>query len=157
LSFSSSAVAIGEKVGKKRNCSWLDPGPSSLQLLVVIENRLQKTAFLFRLRVIRNKPSAAAMTFRFLPADSLAAVRMPVGQTVLLNPALLPSGSCIEVLDGVARVYCPCEETVANRTPRIDQRKRECDTLAAFPEKWTGGEPCAPAAFHKSSIGSAKL
>jgi hypothetical protein len=82
-----------------------------LQLLVVIENRLQKAAFLFRLRVIRNKPSAAAMSFRFLPADSLAAVRMPVGQTVLLNPALLPSGSCIEVLDGVARVYCPCEET----------------------------------------------
>ena len=82
-----------------------------MQLLVVIENRLQKAAFLFRLRVILNKPSAAAMSFRFLPADSLAAVRMPVGQTVLLNPALRPSGSCIEVLDGVARVFCPCEET----------------------------------------------
>ena len=36
---------------------------------------------------------------------------MPVGQTVLLDPALRPAGSCIEVLDGMARVYCPCEET----------------------------------------------
>ena len=51
------------------------------------------------------------MSFRFLPADSLAAVRMPVGQTVLLVPALRLTGSCIEVLEGVARVYCPCEET----------------------------------------------
>ena len=36
---------------------------------------------------------------------------MPVGQTVLLDPALRPGGSCIEVLEGMARVYCPCEET----------------------------------------------
>jgi hypothetical protein len=51
------------------------------------------------------------MSFRFLPDDPVAAVRMPAGQTVLLDPARRPSGSCIEVLDGVARVYCPCEET----------------------------------------------
>ena len=51
------------------------------------------------------------MCFHFLPADSLAAMRMPAGQTVLLDPAHRPSGSFIEVLDWVARVYCPCEET----------------------------------------------
>lgn len=51
------------------------------------------------------------MTLRALPELSLNAVRMPVGQTVLLDPALRPAGSCIEVLEGMARVYCPCEET----------------------------------------------
>ena len=51
------------------------------------------------------------MRVRFLPDAPLNAVRMPVGQTVLLDPSLRPQGSCIEVLDGMARVYCPCEET----------------------------------------------
>ncbi|MEB3235912.1 MAG: helix-turn-helix domain-containing protein [Cyanobacteriota bacterium] len=40
-----------------------------------------------------------------------AAVRLPIGQSVLLDPGLRPAGSCLEVLDGIARVYCPCEET----------------------------------------------
>jgi len=40
-----------------------------------------------------------------------AAVRLPLGQSVLLDPGLRPEGSCLEVLEGVARVYCPCEET----------------------------------------------
>ena len=45
-------------------------------------------------------------------ADSTAsAVRLPVGQVVLLDPVLRPQASCIEVLEGMARVYCPCEET----------------------------------------------
>jgi CRP-like cAMP-binding protein len=44
--------------------------------------------------------------------DSAAsAVRLPVGQVVLLDPLLLHQASCIEVLEGMARVYCPCEET----------------------------------------------
>jgi hypothetical protein len=51
------------------------------------------------------------MSFRFLPDTPVSAVRMPVGQTVLLDPALRPEGACIEVLEGMARVYCPCEET----------------------------------------------
>ena len=51
------------------------------------------------------------MSLRVLPDAPVNAVRMPVGQTVLLDPALRPAGSCIEVLDGMARVYCPCEET----------------------------------------------
>jgi hypothetical protein len=38
-------------------------------------------------------------------------VRLGVGQAVLLDPGLRPAGTCLEVLDGVARVYCPCEET----------------------------------------------
>ena len=51
------------------------------------------------------------MSLRALPDLPVNAVRMPVGQTVLLDPALRPEGSCIEVLEGMARVYCPCEET----------------------------------------------
>jgi CRP-like cAMP-binding protein len=51
------------------------------------------------------------MSFRSLIDTPVNAVRMPVGQTVLLDPALRPKGSCIEVLEGMARVYCPCEET----------------------------------------------
>ena len=51
------------------------------------------------------------MSFRFLPDAPLAAVRMPAGQTVLIDPALRPDGTCLEVIDGMARDYCPCEET----------------------------------------------
>ncbi|MFY8149244.1 MAG: Crp/Fnr family transcriptional regulator [Prochlorococcaceae cyanobacterium] len=51
------------------------------------------------------------MSFRFLPDAPCAAVRVSVGQTVLLDPGLRREGSCIEVLEGIARVYCPCEET----------------------------------------------
>lgn len=51
------------------------------------------------------------MSFRFLPDDASAAIRMPAGRTVLIDPSLRPGGSCLEVIDGVARVYCPCEET----------------------------------------------
>jgi hypothetical protein len=36
---------------------------------------------------------------------------MPAGQTVLIDPRLQPGSCCLEVLEGVARVYCPCEET----------------------------------------------
>jgi hypothetical protein len=51
------------------------------------------------------------MSFRFLPDAPAPAVRLSAGHTVLLDPALRPQGTCLEVLDGVARVYCPCEET----------------------------------------------
>ena len=51
------------------------------------------------------------MAFRYLPDPSVAAVRMPPGQTVLIDPGLRPQGHCLEVLDGMARVFCPCEET----------------------------------------------
>ncbi len=36
---------------------------------------------------------------------------MPPGQSVLIDPAARSGGACLEVMEGVARVYCPCEET----------------------------------------------
>jgi hypothetical protein len=55
------------------------------------------------------------MGFRFLPDDAVAAVRVPAGQTVLIDPGLRvgqgASTASVAVLEGVARVYCPCEET----------------------------------------------
>ena len=51
------------------------------------------------------------MSFRFLPDDPAPAVLMPPGQSILIDPAARSGGACLEVLEGVARVYCPCEET----------------------------------------------
>jgi hypothetical protein len=51
------------------------------------------------------------MGFRFLPDASAAAVRVPAGQAVLVDRSLRVGTGTIEVLEGVARVYCPCEET----------------------------------------------
>jgi CRP-like cAMP-binding protein len=52
------------------------------------------------------------MSFRHLSDQPRAALRMPAGQSVLLDPAARGSrASCLEVLEGIARVYCPCEET----------------------------------------------
>ncbi|MEO1001700.1 MAG: helix-turn-helix domain-containing protein [Cyanobacteria bacterium J06638_7] len=51
------------------------------------------------------------MGFRFLPDDVVAAVRVPAGQSVLIDSNLHSASSAIEVLEGVARVYCPCEDT----------------------------------------------
>ena len=36
---------------------------------------------------------------------------MPRLQTVLLDPAGRDQATVLEVLEGVCRVYCPCEET----------------------------------------------
>ena len=38
-------------------------------------------------------------------------VRIIAGQTVLMDPTSRSKGSCLEVASGIARVYCPCEET----------------------------------------------
>ena len=51
------------------------------------------------------------MSFRFLPETPVSAVRMATGQSVLIDPSARQGGACLEVIDGVARVYCPCEET----------------------------------------------
>ncbi len=51
------------------------------------------------------------MSFRFLPDDPFPVVRMPTGQSVLIDPSSRAGGSCLEVIEGIARVYCPCEET----------------------------------------------
>ena len=51
------------------------------------------------------------MSFRFLPDEPVSAVRMHTGQSVLIDPSARNGSACLEVLEGVARVYCPCEET----------------------------------------------
>jgi CRP-like cAMP-binding protein len=38
-------------------------------------------------------------------------IQLPTGQSVLLDPGVRSSRACLEVLSGIARVYCPCEET----------------------------------------------
>ena len=49
--------------------------------------------------------------YRFLPDDPAAPLSMPRFQTVLLDPAGRDQATVLEVLEGVCRVYCPCEET----------------------------------------------
>lgn len=51
------------------------------------------------------------MSYRPLPAESFSPVRLPTGQSVLIDPANSLNSSNIEVLEGIARVYCPCQET----------------------------------------------
>ena len=51
------------------------------------------------------------MNYRFLPDGPVPKVRLAVGQTVLIDPSARNGGSCLEVIEGIARVYCPCEET----------------------------------------------
>ena len=51
------------------------------------------------------------MSFRFLPDDPVASIKLRPGQTVMVDLSARRGGSCLEVLEGVARVYCPCEET----------------------------------------------
>ena len=51
------------------------------------------------------------MSLRQRSFRSQAIVRLPVGQALLIDPALRPAGHTLEVLEGVARVFCPCEET----------------------------------------------
>ena len=51
------------------------------------------------------------MSYRFLPDGPVPRVRLNTGQTVLIDPSARSEGSCLEVIEGVARVYCPCEET----------------------------------------------
>ena len=53
----------------------------------------------------------SGVSFHFLPDEPAAAFKLKSGQTVMVDPSARQGGSCLEVLDGVARVYCPCEET----------------------------------------------
>jgi CRP-like cAMP-binding protein len=52
----------------------------------------------------------ASLQQRCSPA-AVSTIRLPIGRSVLLDPGLRPADSCLEVLEGIARVYCPCEET----------------------------------------------
>ena len=38
-------------------------------------------------------------------------VNIVTGQSVLIDPSSRPKGTCLQVESGIARVYCPCEET----------------------------------------------
>ena len=51
------------------------------------------------------------MSFRSYTETPSSAVRMATGQSVLIDPSSRRGDTCLEVLDGIARVYCPCEET----------------------------------------------
>ena len=51
------------------------------------------------------------MSFRSYTEPPVSAIRMATGQSVLIDPTSRRTDACIEVLDGIARVYCPCEET----------------------------------------------
>ena len=51
------------------------------------------------------------MSFHYKTDKLIDAIRMATGQSVLIDPSSRSSDSCLEVVEGVARVYCPCEET----------------------------------------------
>lgn len=51
------------------------------------------------------------MAHRSASPPSGLPVPLAPGQSVLLDPSFRPTGACLEVLSGIARVYCPCEET----------------------------------------------
>ena len=38
-------------------------------------------------------------------------IRLITGQSVLIDPSSRPKDTCLEIENGIARVYCPCEET----------------------------------------------
>ena len=51
------------------------------------------------------------MNFQTYGDYSSKTVRIITGQSVLIDPSSRPKGTCLEVESGIARVYCPCEET----------------------------------------------
>ena len=51
------------------------------------------------------------MSIGYVTKNNFSAVRMPTGQSVLIEASSRGSATCLEILEGVARVYCPCEET----------------------------------------------
>ncbi|MEB3301737.1 MAG: helix-turn-helix domain-containing protein [Cyanobacteriota bacterium] len=63
------------------------------------------------LRTIRNTVVLAPVAPRPTAPSTGLPIQLQAGQCVLLDPGLRPSGACLEVLEGIARVFCPCEET----------------------------------------------
>ena len=51
------------------------------------------------------------MNFHSYGEANTQSVRIITGQSVLIDPSSRPKGTCLEVENGIARVYCPCEET----------------------------------------------
>jgi CRP-like cAMP-binding protein len=51
------------------------------------------------------------MGLRVLDGDQAAAIRLPAGRSALIHGAGAGSATTLEVLEGIARVFCPCEAT----------------------------------------------
>ncbi len=51
------------------------------------------------------------MNFHSYGESPSKSVRIITGQSVLIDPSSRPKGTCLEVESGIARIYCPCEET----------------------------------------------
>jgi len=51
------------------------------------------------------------VSFRFLSDDPTSSIQIPTGQTVLVDTHGRSDCMKLNVLEGIARVYCPCEET----------------------------------------------
>ena len=51
------------------------------------------------------------MNFQYFGGPDNQTIRIVTGQSVLIDPTSRPQGTCLEVESGIARVYCPCEET----------------------------------------------
>lgn len=52
-----------------------------------------------------------ALVARPSSVESMALVRLAVGQAVLVTPMGAAGNGGLEIIEGVARVFCPCEET----------------------------------------------
>ena len=65
-----------------------------------------------------------APLYRPMPEAPRGIIRMPAGQTVLLDPVSAGESRQIEVLDGVGRVLCPCEETQGMTLAFLQQNDR---------------------------------
>lgn len=76
------------------------------------ENRLQKAAGGSRLRAVLNSSAVAlAPCSRPSALEPLSSVRLAAGQTVLIDPVARAGGGSLEILGGIARVFCSCEDT----------------------------------------------
>jgi hypothetical protein len=80
--------------------------PWQLQLRIACKRQPPSST----LRTIRKTVVLAQATHRSSSAPGIP-IQLQTGQSVLLDPGLRPTGACLEVLEGIARVYCPCEET----------------------------------------------
>ncbi len=55
--------------------------------------------------------ATSAMSFNVPPLPCAAPLRLAPGQSLLIDPHPGALATSLEVLEGVARVFCPCEET----------------------------------------------
>jgi len=86
------------------------PGPiSTSSLLLRIACKRPPVAPMLR-PVLNCVAVALALASRPSLADP-SCVRLAAGQTVLVDPAARHGGCSLEILEGIARVFCPCEET----------------------------------------------